>query len=76
MVRCGLFLVTRIRSIPEAANSQLGINRVAQASSVNVITMVYSKKCDFKYFPIDEMHETNPDEPYGLSKLCVPSTML
>ncbi|KAJ3852307.1 NAD(P)-binding protein [Lentinula lateritia] len=49
--------------------AELGINRIAQASSVNVITMVYSKKCDFRYFPLDEMHPCLPDEPYGLSKL-------
>ncbi|KAJ4479975.1 NAD(P)-binding protein [Lentinula aciculospora] len=49
--------------------AELGINRIAQASSVNIITMVYSKKCDFKYFPIDEAHPRLPDEPYGLSKL-------
>ncbi|KAJ3867039.1 NAD(P)-binding protein [Lentinula novae-zelandiae] len=49
--------------------AELGIERIAQASSVNVITMVYSKKCDFRYFPLDEMHPCLPDEPYGLSKL-------
>ncbi|KIK62392.1 hypothetical protein GYMLUDRAFT_41822 [Collybiopsis luxurians FD-317 M1] len=49
--------------------AELGIHRLAQASSVNIITMVYSQKCDFRYFPIDEMHPCLPDEPYGLSKL-------
>ncbi|KAJ3996166.1 NAD(P)-binding protein [Lentinula boryana] len=49
--------------------AELGINKIAQASSVNIITMVYSKKCDFRYFPIDEAHPCLPDEPYGLSKL-------
>ncbi|KAJ3972711.1 NAD(P)-binding protein [Lentinula raphanica] len=49
--------------------AELGINKIAQASSVNVITMVYSKKCEFKYFPIDEAHPCLPDEPYGLSKV-------
>ncbi|KAF9059420.1 NAD(P)-binding protein [Rhodocollybia butyracea] len=49
--------------------AELGINRIALASSVNVITMVYSQNCDFRYFPIDEMHPCLPDEPYGLSKL-------
>ncbi|KAL0573408.1 hypothetical protein V5O48_008556 [Marasmius crinis-equi] len=45
------------------------INRVAQASSVNVITLVYSQAPHFDYFPIDENHPCLPDEPYGLSKL-------
>lgn len=31
--------------------------------------MVYSVQADFKYFPIDEDHPREPDEPYGLSKL-------
>ncbi|KAG6833367.1 hypothetical protein H0H87_007984 [Tephrocybe sp. NHM501043] len=48
--------------------AELGINRVAQASSVNVITMAFAQKCDFHYFPINEEHSCNPDEPYGLSK--------
>ncbi|KAF8150630.1 NAD(P)-binding protein [Crassisporium funariophilum] len=51
------------------ACAELGIERVAQASSVNVITMVYSKACNFHYFPIDEDHPCEPDEPYGLSKV-------
>ncbi|KAJ8072626.1 hypothetical protein AAF712_012158 [Marasmius tenuissimus] len=45
------------------------IKRLAQASSVNVITMVYSHNPHFDYFPIDENHPCLPDEPYGLSKL-------
>jgi len=48
---------------------QLGINRVAQASSVNVITMVFSQSPNIHYFPIDENHPCLPDEPYGLSKV-------
>ncbi|KAF8962736.1 NAD(P)-binding protein [Flammula alnicola] len=51
------------------ACAELGINRVAQASSVNVITMVYSKQPRYHYFPIDEDHPCEPDEPYGLSKV-------
>ncbi|KAJ6544788.1 hypothetical protein DFH09DRAFT_1172756 [Mycena vulgaris] len=51
------------------AAAELGINRVAQASSVNVITMVYSKAPQFEFFPIDESHPCLPDEPYGLSKV-------
>ncbi|KAF5349086.1 hypothetical protein D9756_009533 [Leucocoprinus leucothites] len=48
---------------------QLGITRIAQASSVNVITMLFSVKPIFEYFPLDENHPCEPDEPYGLSKL-------
>ncbi|KXN88493.1 dTDP-6-deoxy-L-talose 4-dehydrogenase (NAD(+)) [Leucoagaricus sp. SymC.cos] len=51
------------------ACAELGITRIAQASSVNVITMVYSAKPILKYFPIDENHPCEPDEPYGLSKV-------
>ncbi|THV03174.1 NAD(P)-binding protein [Dendrothele bispora CBS 962.96] len=51
------------------AAAELGIDRVAQASSVNIITLVYSQRPRFEYFPIDEMHPCLPDEPYGLSKL-------
>ncbi|KAG6374308.1 hypothetical protein JVT61DRAFT_4331 [Boletus reticuloceps] len=48
---------------------KLGIHRVAQASSVNVLRGVYSARPQFDYFPIDARHPTLPDEPYGLSKL-------
>ncbi|KAF5382199.1 hypothetical protein D9615_004257 [Tricholomella constricta] len=51
------------------ACAKLGINRIAQASTVNVVTMVYSQHCKFEYFPIDEAHPCLPDEPYGLSKV-------
>ncbi|KZV98089.1 NAD(P)-binding protein [Exidia glandulosa HHB12029] len=51
------------------ACAELGINRVALASSVNAITLVYSKGPRFEYFPIDEEHPALPDEPYGLSKI-------
>ncbi|KAJ6494682.1 hypothetical protein C8R47DRAFT_1318618 [Mycena vitilis] len=51
------------------AAAELGINRVAQASSVNVITLVYSQQPHFDFFPIDETHPCLPDEPYGLSKV-------
>ncbi|KAJ7637619.1 hypothetical protein DFH06DRAFT_1218654 [Mycena polygramma] len=51
------------------AAAELGINRVAQASSVNVITLVYSQQPRFDFFPIDETHPCLPDEPYGLSKV-------
>ncbi|KAI0784282.1 NAD(P)-binding protein [Abortiporus biennis] len=49
--------------------AELGINRVAQASSVNVITLFYSLGPELDYLPLDEEHPCRPDEPYGLSKL-------
>ncbi|KAF4613790.1 hypothetical protein D9613_007721 [Agrocybe pediades] len=49
--------------------AELGIKRVAQASSVNVITLVYSTAQRLHYFPIDESHPCEPDDPYGLSKV-------
>ena len=51
------------------ACAELGINRIAQASTVNVIAGVFAKETRFHYFPIDEDHPCEPDEPYGLSKL-------
>jgi len=51
------------------AAAELGINRIAQASSVNAITLIYSQQPKFDFFPIDETHPTLPDEPYGLSKV-------
>ncbi|KAF7316919.1 NAD-binding protein [Mycena chlorophos] len=51
------------------AAAELGIKRVAQASTVNVVTLVFSQKPVLQYLPIDEEHLTEPDEPYGLSKV-------
>ncbi|KAH7912041.1 hypothetical protein BJ138DRAFT_1005293 [Hygrophoropsis aurantiaca] len=51
------------------AAAELGIVRIAQASSVNVLRGVFSTEPHFEYFPIDESHPCLPDEPYGLSKL-------
>ncbi|KAF5359212.1 hypothetical protein D9756_003130 [Leucocoprinus leucothites] len=51
------------------ACAELGITRIAQASSVNVITGIFSVQQTHRYFPIDENHPTEPDEPYGLSKV-------
>nr|VWO96450.1 Nucleoside-diphosphate-sugar epimerase [Ganoderma boninense] len=51
------------------AAAELGITRVAQASSVNVIPLVWTDRKDFEYFPLDEDHPTRVDEPYGLSKV-------
>ncbi|KAF9234626.1 hypothetical protein BU15DRAFT_52382 [Melanogaster broomeanus] len=51
------------------AAAELGIERVAQASSVNVLRGLFSTEPQFDYFPIDEHHPNLPDEPYGLSKI-------
>ncbi|RDX57040.1 NAD(P)-binding protein, partial [Lentinus brumalis] len=51
------------------AAAELGINRIALASSVNVIPLVWTERKDFEYFPLDEDHPCRPDEPYGLSKV-------
>ncbi|KAF9007607.1 NAD-binding protein [Cyathus striatus] len=51
------------------ACAELGITRIAQASSVNVLTLAYSQTQHYEYFPIDEAHPCTPDEPYGLSKV-------
>ncbi|KAF8632267.1 hypothetical protein AX15_002012 [Amanita polypyramis BW_CC] len=51
------------------ASAQLGIRRVVQASSVNVLALYFAQAHTFKYFPIDENHPCLPDEPYGLSKV-------
>ncbi|KAH8117947.1 NAD-binding protein [Phellopilus nigrolimitatus] len=51
------------------AAAELGITRIAQASTCNVVALMYSAGPKIKYFPIDEDHPCEPDEPYGLSKL-------
>jgi nucleoside-diphosphate-sugar epimerase len=53
------------------AAAELGITRVVQASSVNVFPLAYSLDANmkFEYFPLDENHPNNIDEPYGLSKV-------
>ncbi|KAH9944869.1 NAD(P)-binding protein [Amylocystis lapponica] len=51
------------------AAAELGIKRIAQASSVNVLRMVWSAGPKPHYFPFDEDHPTEPDDPYGLSKV-------
>ncbi|KAI0084149.1 hypothetical protein BDY19DRAFT_872760, partial [Irpex rosettiformis] len=51
------------------AAAEMGIVRVAQASSVNVVRLVWSAKPKLYYLPLDEEHPREPDEPYGLSKL-------
>ncbi|KAF8589956.1 NAD(P)-binding protein [Ramaria rubella] len=51
--------------------AELGITRISQASSVNVMPMCFAlpENRKFEYFPLDETHPCHPDEPYGLSKL-------
>ncbi|TFK49915.1 NAD(P)-binding protein [Heliocybe sulcata] len=51
------------------AAAELGIKRIAQASSVNAIGFVFNSSHRFRQFPIDESHPCEPDEQYGLSKL-------
>ncbi|KZT29713.1 NAD(P)-binding protein [Neolentinus lepideus HHB14362 ss-1] len=51
------------------AAAELNIRRIAQASSVNAIGMVFNESRRFRQFPIDESHPCEPDEQYGLSKL-------
>ena len=48
---------------------QLGITRIAQASSVNVVALIWSVRPRIYYVPIDEEHPCEPDDPYGLSKV-------
>ncbi|KAH6912014.1 hypothetical protein BKA70DRAFT_1535066 [Coprinopsis sp. MPI-PUGE-AT-0042] len=51
------------------ACAELGITRIAQALSINVLTMAYCQTAKHKCFPVDESHPCEPDEPYGLSKV-------
>jgi len=51
------------------AAAELDITRIAQASSINVVTLYFCKEHRIEYFPLDEDHPCLPDEPYGLSKL-------
>lgn len=50
------------------AAAEVGIKRVAQASSVNAIGAVYSRQARFDYFPVDEQHPSYAEDPYSLSK--------
>jgi nucleoside-diphosphate-sugar epimerase len=47
---------------------QVGIRRIAQASSVNAIGQAFSTKPRYDYFPIDEAHPNHAEDPYSLSK--------
>ncbi len=50
------------------AAAELGIERVAQASSVNATGAAYSRQPRYDYFPLDEVHPTYNEDPYSLSK--------
>jgi len=52
------------------ACSQLGIKRVSLASSINALSGLDIKYCDYRYLPVDEKHPTFNQDEYGLSK-CV-----
>jgi len=51
-----------------SAAARLGIKRVCQASSINAVGAVYSRKPRYDYFPVDEQHPTYNEDPYSLSK--------
>lgn len=46
----------------------VGIERVCQASSINAIGGLYSRRPRYDYFPLDEAHPTYTEDPYSLSK--------
>ena len=50
------------------ATSDLGIQKVALASSVNAYGGLGSKRGHFDYFPVDEKHPTYNEDDYSLSK--------
>ncbi|KAF8575654.1 NAD-binding protein [Ramaria rubella] len=51
------------------AAAELGISRVAQASSINVIGLYWNQDpLQLDYLPLDEAHPCRPDDPYSLSK--------
>jgi UDP-glucose 4-epimerase len=47
---------------------ECGIQRIAQASSVNAIGHAFSKVPRYDYFPIDEAHPNHAEDAYSLSK--------
>jgi len=48
--------------------ADLGIKRVSQASSVNVIGLAFSRRPKLDYLPLDENHPFYPEDAYSLSK--------
>ncbi|GJJ11567.1 hypothetical protein Clacol_005801 [Clathrus columnatus] len=52
------------------AATELGITRIAQASSINAIGLYYNlSPASLDYLPLDEEHPCRPDDPYSLSKV-------
>lgn len=47
---------------------EAGITRVCQASSINALGGVFSRRPRYDYFPVDEHHPTYNEDPYSLSK--------
>lgn len=50
------------------AAAELGVRRVAQASSINAVGAAYSRRPRYDYLPLDEAHPTYNEDPYSLSK--------
>lgn len=50
------------------AAAEVGISRVAWASSINAIGGYYSRAPRFDYFPVDEDHPSYAEDAYSLSK--------
>jgi nucleoside-diphosphate-sugar epimerase len=51
------------------AAAALGIDRVALASSINVVGSVYqAAPMDVRYLPVDEAHPVTPRDPYAMGK--------
>jgi len=50
------------------AAEEHGIGAVCNASSINAIGGVYSRRPRYDYFPLDEAHPSYCEDPYGLSK--------
>ncbi|WOO84293.1 Putative dihydroflavonol 4-reductase [Vanrija pseudolonga] len=46
----------------------LGIKRVAMASSVNAVGMIFSNLPQFDYIPLDEKHPLYPEDAYSVCK--------
>lgn len=50
------------------AATELGIERICIASSINAIGAAFSRRPRYDYFPVDESHPTYNEDPYSLSK--------